>query len=279
MISSKKYVDETLKSNNLTANKALGQNFLVDEDIAKEIVKKANINENSFVIEIGPGLGALSEIIVTKTNHFEMYEIDKNMVNILNKTFSSYKNVSITNIDFLKVDIEKLIQKANNLGYCDIIIISNLPYYITSKLLNKILINNFKINTLIAMMQKEVGQKLIKPDKKDINALSIILKYQYDVEIVKYVSKNSYLPRPNIDSIVLKFNKTAPKYNCNFNNLVTLLDIIFKNRRKTIYNNLKPLLSSNEEIINCLNNALIEPTLRVEQLSIDDIVRLTNEIF
>lgn len=279
MISSKKYVDETLRNNNLTANKALGQNFLIDEDIAKEIVLKANINKDSYVIEIGPGLGALSEIIATKTNCFKMYEIDKNMVNILNETFKEYKNVSITNIDFLKVDIEKLIADANNQGYNDIIIISNLPYYITSKLLNKILINNLKINTFIAMMQKEVGQKIIKPDKKDLNPLSIILKYQYDVEIIKYVSKNSYLPRPNIDSIVLKFSKTAPKYNCSFNSLVSLLDIIFKNRRKTIYNNLKPIFKNNDDLLNCLNKVNIDPTLRVEQLNMDDIVSLANEIF
>lgn len=279
MISSKKYVDETLRNNNLTANKALGQNFLVDEDIAKEIVSKANINKDSYVIEIGPGLGALSEIIATKTNCFKMYEIDKNMVNILNETFKEYKNVSITNIDFLKVDIEKLISDANNQGYNDIIIISNLPYYITTKLLNKILINNLKINTFIAMMQKEVGQKIIKPDKKDLNPLSIILKYQYDVEIIKYVSKNSYLPRPNIDSVVLKFSKTAPKYNCSFNSLVSLLDIIFKNRRKTIYNNLKPIFKNNDDLLNCLNKANIDPTLRVEQLNMGDIVSLANEIF
>lgn len=279
MISSKKYVDETLRNNNLTANKALGQNFLVDEDIAKEIILKANINKNSYVIEIGPGLGALSEIIATKTNCFKMYEIDKNMVNILNETFKEYKNVSITNIDFLKVDIEKLISDANSQGYNDIIIISNLPYYITSKLLNKILINNLEINTFIAMMQKEVGQKIINPAKKDLNPLSIILKYQYDVEIIKYVSKNSYLPRPNIDSIVLKFSKTAPKYNCSFNSLVSLLDIIFKNRRKTIYNNLKPIFNNNDDLLNCLNKVNINPSLRVEQLNIDDIVSLANEIF
>ena len=192
MISSKKYVDETLKANNLVANKALGQNFLVEEEIASYIVDSANITKDTCVIEIGPGLGALTEFAIKKAGLLMAFEIDKNMVNILTKTFENDDNIIFNNIDFLKVNIESLIQEIHEKGYNDIVVLSNLPYYITSKLLNKILVNNINIRCIVAMMQKEVGQKIIRPEKKDYNALSIIIDYQYNVSIVKHVGINSY---------------------------------------------------------------------------------------
>ena len=213
MISSKKYVDETLKKHNLVANKALGKNFLVEENSAKEIVNSANIDKDTCVIEIGPGLGALTELLVDKAKYVCAYEIDKNMVDILKDTFKDHHNITIYHQDFQKVDLEKLV---NEINAKRLILISNLPYYITSKLLNMILLNDLKIDTIITMMQKEVGQKIIKPDKKDYNTLSVMLFYQYDVSIVKYVGKNSYLPRPEIDSIVLKFDKITPRYDVEY---------------------------------------------------------------
>ena len=147
MISSKKYVDETLRKNNLVANKSLGQNFLVESDIATFIVDSANISKDTCVIEIGPGLGALTEIALEKAGLVMAFEIDANMVKILTETFKEKDNFILTNIDFLKVDIEKLIKEINDKGFNDIVVLSNLPYYITSKLLNKILVNNYNIHT------------------------------------------------------------------------------------------------------------------------------------
>lgn len=242
MISSKKYVDETLKKYNLVANKALGQNFLVESEIASYIVDSANIKENTLVIEIGPGMGALTEFALKKASKVVVYEIDNNMVTILKENFSNDEKIVINNIDFLKVDINEMINSFKKEGYEDIVILSNLPYYITSKLLSKILINNYPIRSIVTMMQKEVGQKIIRPDKKDLNELSIVLKHQYDVSVVKYVGKNSYLPRPEIDSIVLKFEKTQPRYDVEFDVLLKVTQCLFSARRKTIYNNLKNLL-------------------------------------
>ncbi len=265
MISSKKYVDETLRKYNISANKALGQNFLVEKEIAEYIVDSANINENSVVIEIGPGLGALTEYLVLKANRVIAFEIDKQMVNILNDTFKC-DNLEIICKDFSRVDLKELLE-----SYCDkeICIISNLPYYITSKLLNKILVNDYKIKVMIAMMQKEVGLKLIKPENKEINPLTIILDYQYKTSIVKYVSKNSYLPRPNIDSIVLKFEKIVPEHKVNFKTLYTVCEAMFQARRKTISNNLKELIS-NEKLL----ELGIDPCTRGENLSMDDILKI-----
>lgn len=276
MISSKKYVDETLKANNLVANKALGQNFLVEEEIASYIVDSANITKDTCVIEIGPGLGALTEFAIKKAGLLMAFEIDKNMVNILTKTFENDDNIIINNIDFLKVNIESLIQEIHEKGYNDIVVLSNLPYYITSKLLNKILVNNINIRCIVAMMQKEVGQKILRPEKKDYNLLSIILDYQFDVNVVKYVGKNSYLPRPEIDSIVLKFERVQPRYEVDFKTLIDVSNALLVARRKTVSNNLKPVFNNQEELNNCLEKLSILPNTRIEQLTIKNIVDISN---
>ena len=278
MISSKKYVDETLKANKLVANKSLGQNFLVEEKIAQEIVESAKITSSTCVVEIGPGLGALTEFALEKAGLVMAFEIDANMVNILNQTFENKENFKIQNIDFLKVKIDLLIDEINQMGYKDIVVLSNLPYYITSKLLNKILINNYNIRCIVAMMQKEVGMKLIRPEKKEYNQLSVILDYQYDVSIVKYVGKNSYLPRPEIDSIVLKFEKITPKFAVSFNNLLKVTEALFSARRKTVSNNLKQLGLTNEQIQELLVKVNILSNYHIEQLTTNDIVNIAINI-
>ena len=278
MISSKKYVDETLKAKKLVANKSLGQNFLVEEKIAQEIVESAKITSSTCVVEIGPGLGALTEFALEKAGLVMAFEIDAIMVNILNQTFEYKENFKIQNIDFLKGNIDLLIDEINQMGYKDIVVLSNLPYYITSKLLNKILINNYNIRCIVAMMQKEVGMKLIRPEKKEYNQLSVILDYQYDVSIVKYVGKNSYLPRPEIDSIVLKFEKITPKFAVSFNNLLKVTEALFSARRKTVSNNLKQLGLTNEQIQELLVKVNILSNYHIEQLTINDIVNIAINI-
>lgn len=277
MISSKKYVDETLKANNLIANKALGQNFLVEGEIAKEIVLSANITNQTCVIEIGPGLGALTEFALEKAKVVKCFEIDSNMVKILSETFKEKENFEITNIDFLKVDLEELIKKLS-LQYKDIVLLSNLPYYITSKLLNKALTKDLNIRCFVAMMQKEVGQKIVRPEKKDYNVLSVILDYQYDVSVVKYVGKNAYLPRPEIDSIVLKFEKIAPRYEVKQQTLLNVATALFLQRRKTVFNNLKSILKNVKELEQCLINCKIGKNTHIEQLSIENIVDISKYI-
>lgn len=274
MISSKKYVDETLKANNLVANKSLGQNFLVESDIAEYIVNSANITSNTCVIEIGPGLGALTEFALKQAGLLMAFEIDSNMVKILSKTFEKQTNFELNNIDFLKVKLEEVIADIHSKGYQDIVILSNLPYYITSKLLNKMMLNNYPIRCMVAMMQKEVGQKILRPDKKDYNLLSIIIDYQYNASIVKHVGKNSYLPRPEIDSIVLKFEKVEPRFDIKHQTLVEVSEKLLAARRKTVANNLKKLFDSVEKLNDCLNKCNILTSTHVEQLSISDIVNI-----
>ena len=275
MISSKLYVDQTLKKYNLVANKSLGQNFLVEEEIAKYIVDSAALTPNSCVIEVGPGLGALSEFIVKSKANLYAFEIDKNMVNILSDTFSNYDNFHLQNIDFLKVDIDELLNNLSKKEYDKIVFMSNLPYYITCKLLAKLVSKDYPLDNIIVMMQKEVGQKLIKPDKKDINQLYCLININYDASIVKYVGKNSYLPRPEIDSIVLSFKKKDNKIDVNFDRFNEVLNHLFTNRRKTIYNNLKGLVDDNK-LENVLNKCNIDKNMHVEQLSFEQIIKISN---
>src|SRR5574344_990610 len=156
MISSKKFVDETLKKHNLNANKSLGQNILCEESVSKQIVNALQDISKSVVIEIGPGLGALSEFILPKAFKTIIYEIDKNMCDIFKDTFEEYTNYELFNEDILNVDLIKEISKYKDL---DVKVVSNLPYYITSQILSKLLIANCK--TIVVMMQKEVANKLI----------------------------------------------------------------------------------------------------------------------
>lgn len=275
MISSKKYVDQTLKKYQLVANKALGQNFLIDETIVDSIINQANITNESYIIEIGPGLGALTEKLVQKAKFVKVFEIDQNMCTILKNTFNEIKNLEICHVDFLKVDLNQEFLKLKEEQ--DIKIISNLPYYITSQILSKILFSNYAIHSLIVMMQKEVGIKLYRPQLKEKSPLTTILQYQYQVEIIQHVSKNAYLPRPVIDSLVLKITKIVPFIRAKDERL--LFDIIkelFKNRRKTIANNLQSYFKNKEDAILFLKKLTIVENKRIEQLSLPEIILIAD---
>lgn len=271
MISSKKYVDETLKKYNLKANKALGQNFLVDEVIVENIVRETK--EVDAYIEIGPGLGALTEKLVETQKNVYAFEIDENMVNILSNTFKNYKNLKLYNQDILKVDLDIFVADKEE----RIAVISNLPYYITSQILTKVLIINDKIDTIVTMMQKEVGKKLLSNNEKSF--LTYLMKYKYDVTAITHVSKNSFLPRPEIDSIVLQFKKKPASYKIiNEDAFYQFLRQILQNKRKTLTNNLQPYFSSKEEIIKFLVQLNVSSLARIEELTFDTVVAIYKEL-
>lgn len=269
MISSKKYVDQTLKKYSLDANKALGQNFLVSSKVVENICNYANINESSYIIEIGPGLGAVSEEILNRKATLLAIEIDHNMVNILKNTFKNDR-FSLIHQDFLKINLEELFNNIKNQK--DIKIISNLPYYITSQILNKLILADYPFNCFVAMMQKEVGKKILSPERKDLNPLQCILKLQYDVSLIQHVSKNDYLPRPEIDSIVLKFQKKPPLFDIkNLEIFVDFLKKAFQNRRKTLMKNLSSYFNKNQ-IEEIYTNLELSKEVRIDEISLEQIV-------
>lgn len=271
MISSKKYVDMTLKNNHLVANKSLGQNFLINNDIVKATINALDLKQDDEVLEIGPGLGALSEQILSNDCYLTAIEIDKNMVDILENTFSDNKKFTIVNQDILKFDIADFINHKTK----KIKIVSNLPYYITSQILNKIILSDLDFDCFIAMMQKEVGKKIINPTRKDLNPLQIILQMEYEVSIVKYVSKNDFLPRPEVDSIILSFKKNSSPYLINKQSFIDFLKFSFQNRRKTIIKNLSEKYSR-DRLLDIFKKLNLSEDKRIDELDLQEIINLYN---
>lgn len=271
MISSKKYVDMTLKNNHLVANKSLGQNFLINNDIVKATINALDLKKDDEILEIGPGLGALSEQILSNDCYLTAIEIDKNMVDILENTFSDNKKFTIVNQDILKFDIADFINHKTK----KIKIVSNLPYYITSQILNKIILSDLDFDCFIAMMQKEVGKKIINPTRKDLNPLQIILQMEYEVSIVKYVSKNDFLPRPEVDSIILSFKKNKSSYLLNKQFFIEFLKFVFQNRRKTIIKNLSEKYPR-DRLLNIFKKLNLSEDKRIDEIELDEIIKLYN---
>ncbi|MDD4584394.1 MAG: 16S rRNA (adenine(1518)-N(6)/adenine(1519)-N(6))-dimethyltransferase RsmA [Bacilli bacterium] len=275
-IATLKKTDSLLKLNNLSPKKSLGQNFLINPLIAEDIIKKSDLNTSNVVIEIGPGLGALSEKIAVLAKKLICYEIDSDLVPILKEELSIFPNVEIFNIDFLKVDFKKII---NDIDSNEIVIISNLPYYITSEILYKIFQDDSKkIKKVITMMQKEVGNKIVKNEKgKNQSELAVLANVFADTKIIKYVSKNDFLPRPKIDSIVVEFLFNN-KNDIDKGLFIKVVKTIFAQRRKTIYNNLNQRINNKEISEKILNECNIELSQRAEDLDIIKFIELAQKI-
>lgn len=248
------------------AKKELGQNFLINEETIQKIVDSLNINKDEKILEIGPGLGALTGELVKKTNNLTVVEYDAKFVDFLSRV---YQNGEIN------------IVKGNFLTYKDFSfekIIGNLPYYITTDIIEYILKNFSNFKEGVFMVQKEALDRLLSLNGKDYSALNILINMQYNVEKLFIVRKDNFFPMPNVDSIVFKITKKE-----NVENLFSLVVYkvaknLFKLRRKTIYNNLKFLIKDENKIKELLNKLNLSLNLRAEQLKIQDFINLTNEL-
>ena len=267
---------EILKENNIFAKKKFGQNFITSSSTLEHIIKCANVTKDDMVIEIGPGLGSLTEYLAINAKKVIAYEIDKDMVDILKDTLASYNNVQIINKDFLDVDLDNDINQYFE-GKSNIKVVANIPYYITTPILFK-LIENKNISEMYFMMQKELGDRLTGiPSTKDYNALSVIINYKANAKIEFNVPKNFFLPVPNVDSIVLSIKKKAKKEDIeNEVEFFEFVQALFGMRRKTIVNNLssskynydKELIKEN------LNKLGLKETVRAEELDLEQIIKL-----
>lgn len=263
----------------LSAKKSLGQNFLISQKIVDQIIEGATITKEDIVVEIGPGIGALSEELCKRAKKVYLFEIDKSFELVLNSRLKHYDNYELFIIDFLKVDIKKFINE--NKIKEKIILVSNLPYYITSKLLLQIFRYNKYIKNVVVMMQKDVGVKLISSDSnKEKNTLSILIKTFSNTKEICVVSCENFIPKPHVDSLVLRFEILEnPRYKIvNENNIDKRLNSLFIQRRKTIAKNLSTIISDKEKIDLVLNKCEISPLTRVEQLSEEKIIELCNVI-
>ena len=233
-LSAKKIVNE----DKFFIKKKFSQNFLLDENIIKNIIKESGIDNSSYVIEVGPGLGALTKHIVQIAKKVLIYEVDSDLIPILNDFFKANKNIKIINQDFLKTnveeDIKEYLDSANNVQ-----LISNLPYHITTPIIMKVLEECENIKSLTLMMQLEVAKRLTsKPNTKDYNALSIIVQDQTNAKYLFKVPKTVFKPKPQVDSAVIKLDRKEAKESFDKSKFYDFLHKSFSQRRKTLVNNL-----------------------------------------
>ena len=270
-------VNETkniLKKYDCFAKKKFGQNFLTSASILEHIIKVANVTKEDIVLEIGPGIGSLTEYLATSAKKVIAYEIDTDMVNILADTLSKYDNV--INKDFLEVDLDNDIKEY--FDNCNSIkVVANIPYYITTPILFKLLENNH-ISDMYFMMQKELGDRLTgKPNSKDYNALSVIINYKTNAKIEFDVPRNFFFPVPNVDSIILSLKCKQNDYDIdNEDKFFEFVQSLFSMRRKTIVNNLSSskYQYSKELIKEHLLSLNLKETTRAEELDLNKIIEL-----
>lgn len=276
---------EILKKYGFSFKKSLGQNFLIDPNILRNIVGHADLTKESAAIEVGPGIGALTEHLAREAGKVMSFEIDQRLLPVLEDTLSPYDNVKIVHSDVLKADVKQLIDTELK-GYEDIMVVANLPYYVTTPILMKLLTDGLPLRGFVVMMQKEVADRIsAKPGTKAYGSLSIAVQYYCTAEVAMIVPKTVFMPQPNVDSAVLKLirhdNPPVTVKDEDFFFEVTRAS--FAQRRKTLLNNLQSQLpngkANKENILAALEAANIEPTRRGETLSIEEFGRLADELY
>ena len=242
-----------IKTYKLLANKSLGQNFLINPDCAESIANLLDVNDDDVVLEIGAGLGSLSYFLVKK-GKVELIDIDERMLNFLNDHYSSLDNVTIRRQNILKEDLSKFTK-----------IIGNLPYYITSGIIEHILLNGINAKKIVLMCQKEVYPKLLK---NSTSPISLMLNYVSEISSPMNVNRNNFTPVPHVDSVVFSLTPNENIKNKDNKSLYKLISKLFLYRRKTILNCLTNIVSDKEVASNLLNELGVKADARAEQLDI-----------
>lgn len=275
---------EIMKKHHFSVKKSLGQNFLIDVNVLTRIIDSAGIDKNSNVIEIGPGIGSLTEQLALKAKKVVAFEIDQRLEPVLAETLEPYDNIKMIFEDILKADIEKVINTEFAPGE-KIHIVANLPYYITTPILLRLLHDKLPIDTMTVMMQKEVAERMAaEPNTKAYGSLTIAVQYYTDAEIVMEVPKTVFLPQPNVTSSVLHLDLKAKKdlHVTDEELFFKIIRASFVHRRKTILNNLGVFykdIFTKVELKTILNEAKIDPQRRGESLSKEDFAQLSEEFF
>lgn len=276
---------EILGKYGFSFKKSLGQNFLIDTNILRNIVEHAGLTKETGVIEIGPGIGALTEQLARNAQKVVAYEIDQRLFPILEDTLSPYNNVHIIHEDVLKADIQAMIQ-TEFAGLKEIMVVANLPYYVTTPILFKLLEEHLPIRGIVVMLQKEVADRIsARPGTKEYGSLSIMIQYYTLAETAMIVPKSVFIPQPNVDSAVVKMilrEKPAVAVK-NEPFFFQVVKMCFAQRRKTILNNLAGGLPNGKlkkaEILKGLAEAGIDPARRGETLSVEEFGALSDALF
>lgn len=274
---------EILQAYNFSFKKSLGQNFIIDLNILRNMIEHAKIDRTCNVIEIGPGIGSLTEQLAQYANKVVAFEIDERLLDVLRVTLQAYQNVTVVHEDFLRIHIDEAIVTHFDTGEKNHVV-ANLPYYVTTPILMKILEEGRSIDHVTVMLQKEVAERIVaKPNNKAYGSLSIVVQYYAEAEIVMDVPKTVFIPQPNVTSSVLHLTRRKEPA-VRVKNEPLFFEIVqasFAHRRKTLRNNLTrhfKNLYSNEQVDALLHHANIDGKRRGESLTIAEFAQLTNSL-
>ncbi|SCC42620.1 MULTISPECIES: 16S rRNA (adenine(1518)-N(6)/adenine(1519)-N(6))-dimethyltransferase RsmA [Priestia] len=275
---------EILKKYGFTFKKSLGQNFLIDTNILNRIVDHAELTDETGAIEIGPGIGALTEQLAKRAKKVLAFEIDQRLLPILADTLSPYPHAKVIHQDVLKANLKETLAQEFE-GIEDLMVVANLPYYVTTPILMKLLEEQIPVRGIVVMLQKEVAERIAaKPGTKDYGSLSIAIQYYTEAETVMVVPKTVFNPQPNVDSAVIRLirrNEPAVKVE-NEAFFFKVVRASFGQRRKTILNNLVNNLPNGKAnkaaIEQALSEASVDPKRRGETLSIEEFGKLSDEL-
>ncbi len=271
---------DIIRKYNFAVRKKFGQNFLVDSGVLEKIVEASGVTKDDCVLEIGPGIGTMTQRLAECAGRVVAVEIDKKLIPILDETLAGYDNVTVINKDILKVDINALAGEYN--GGKPMKVVANLPYYITTPIIMRILEDDLPIENITVMIQKEVADRMqVGPGTKDYGALSLSVQYYADPEIITYVPPNCFIPRPAVDSAVIRLTKREePPVKENDPHLMfRIIRASFNERRKTLQNSVSNdsnLDFTKEEIVNALNIMGLDPAVRGEALDLAQFAELSD---
>ena len=267
---------DLVKKYNFKFSKSLGQNFLIDDSVLTDIVEGAEVNKDDLIIEIGPGVGSLTAQLIGKAKKVVSIELDNDLIPILQEELGQYENFTLIHKDALKVDFNEIIGDEKSVK-----LVANLPYYVTTPIIVKLLKDNYNFKSLTIMIQKEVAERInAEPNCKEYGALSLLVQYYCDTKIVRKVSPGSFIPRPKVDSIVIRLDRLSEK-RVEVKDEKLMFEIIrnaFNMRRKTMWNAVKFLGMKKEEIEKAFELSGIDQKRRGETLSLHEFAILSDNI-
>ena len=274
---------EILDKYGFSFQKKFGQNFLIDENVVKKIVREAGVTKDDFVLDIGPGIGTMTQILCENAREVVAVEIDTKLIPILrDDTLAAYDNVTVINEDILKLDIVKLAEERN--GGRPIKVVANLPYYITTPIIMGLFESHVPLDSITIMVQKEVADRMqVGPGTKDYGALSLAVQYYANPKIVLNVAASCFMPRPNVDSAVIKLERyeEPPVKVMDEHLMFGIIRASFNQRRKTMTNsvcNCAALGISKEVLLEALQKCGLLPTVRGEALTLEQFAKLSDEV-
>jgi len=268
---------EIVNKYNFKFTKSLGQNFLVDDSVLNDIVEGAEVNNEDFIIEIGPGVGTLTAQLLMKAKKVTAIELDSDLIPILEKELGDNENFNLIHKDALKVDFNELIGDEKSVK-----LVANLPYYVTTPIILKLLKDGYNFKSLTIMIQKEVAERInAEPNCKAYGALSVLVQYYCDTSIVRRVAPTSFIPRPKVESIVIKLDR-LDKPRVETKDVKFMFELVragFNMRRKTLWNATKTLKVNKEKLEEAFGKSGIDPKRRAETLTVQEFATLADCIY